>query len=427
MSLPSSKYEFELTVNSLTMGVPLSLPMSVRWARGPRAVSTSSVEGVVSSSSAVFRWDDEPLTMISTLLRNASSGAWAAKKSKLLVFQRQMYNGHSQEKSVGHCIVNLADYAASTLSRRTFEFATKLSKCSDKTATLQLTLKARWMRELEDDVDETASMMSGMSSLDMQDDDNDDDNNNNNNNNNTSGGGGGGGGGHTHRFSDVADLSSLIGFPSTTLNTRKASNAAAAANNNSNNSTDNDTSNSDTDDTGADVEYSYPSPYDRLERRGSGGAKPPPVSMQRANSTNSSINSGGGGGSGGDVSGNGSRDSSGSLTPLSTPARERTSSVVAAAAAALRRHARKIKRAGSLTVSTDGDVDVDADIRSSGDGGGGGNGSGGGSISADGDVLVTPTKQGHSKSLRRGHIKKSSISRSPGRINHFFLKFISSS
>lgn len=69
-------------------------------------------------------------------------------------------------KSVGQVEIDLAEFCGEGETSRNITL--KLQKCSDKSAFIKCTMKSRWLKQLADGADDTASQMSGASSVDAR-------------------------------------------------------------------------------------------------------------------------------------------------------------------------------------------------------------------------------------------------------------------
>lgn len=155
------KYSFELTIQSLHMSIPLTAPMCVKWTRGPRTATNQPVAGVGGN----YTWpsaSSKPLTIIATMYFKKNK--FQEKKSKITVKQLM----GKELKSVGQVELDLADFCADN-SEQARPLTLKLQKCSDKKAFLVVSVKSKWIKQLQAaDADETASQMSGASSVDAR-------------------------------------------------------------------------------------------------------------------------------------------------------------------------------------------------------------------------------------------------------------------
>lgn len=155
------KYSFELSVTSLHMSIPLTCPMSMKWTRGPRTATNQPVPGV----NGEYEWPPgKPMTIIATMYYKKNK--FQEKKSKLTVKQQL----GKELKSVGQVEIDLADFCGGAgESEQVRPLTLKLQKCSDRKAFIVCTLRSKWIKQLQPgDTDDTASQMSGASSVDAR-------------------------------------------------------------------------------------------------------------------------------------------------------------------------------------------------------------------------------------------------------------------
>jgi len=152
------KYSFELSITSLHMSIPLTTPMCVKWTRGPRTATNQPVPGVAGT----YEWPQgKPMQIVATMYLKKQK--YQSKMSKLTVKQLM----GKELKSVGQCEIDLADFCGS--AEQTRPLTLKLNKCTDKKAFLVCTIKSKWLKQLQaGDTDDTASQMSGASSVDAR-------------------------------------------------------------------------------------------------------------------------------------------------------------------------------------------------------------------------------------------------------------------
>ena len=101
------KYQYDVTVHSLDVEAP-SLPtgtLSVLWTRGSKTAITS--ERSLDGNGATF---DQPLTLICTLFREASSSGAAQFAEKLCTFA-VIEQGPRGARTVAKCKVDISPFA----------------------------------------------------------------------------------------------------------------------------------------------------------------------------------------------------------------------------------------------------------------------------------------------------------------------------
>jgi len=154
----TAKFSFEITQLRFDMTMDLCTPMSAKWVRGPRTVKTSQVYGQGCS----YIWENEGLKMICTMYKKKDR--FQKKKSKITL--KQVVDVST--KTVGFVEIDLADWCFDTEKETTKTVA--LSKCKDKKAKLAITIRSRWLKEIQT-AGEEPSMISGVNSVSDDSDD----------------------------------------------------------------------------------------------------------------------------------------------------------------------------------------------------------------------------------------------------------------
>ena len=132
------RFQFELSIDELTMSVPIESSMSVSWSRGHRTATSETVSG----KAGVYRFE-KPLKLIATVYQDLKDQTFQSKSSRVLVRQRDRHGGM---KVIGMFDLDLAELATHVDKGVTSLHA--LQKCSDKKAKVRVHTRGRWLKEL---------------------------------------------------------------------------------------------------------------------------------------------------------------------------------------------------------------------------------------------------------------------------------------
>ncbi len=154
------KFQFEMTLEECTLSAAGPPSISVKWTRGPRTVQSTEAPG----TSGKYKWDpasSKPLTIMSTLFKDSSSGKFQSKPSAITVVQ----TSGSKKRDIAVVEVDLAQFASIDSK---FSLELRLTKCVDRNAKIKFTVQSRWLKELQTALpDDTASAVTDLSSIDL--------------------------------------------------------------------------------------------------------------------------------------------------------------------------------------------------------------------------------------------------------------------
>jgi chromosome segregation ATPase len=168
MGAHAQKFQFTLTVVNIEFSKPaeeIVLPLNESakdlrfgfvWKRGPRSASSGFHQWVDNSGSKVLRncWGDSQ-TLMCTLYQDSKSPNFIEKASTL-TFKVSVGDNEDEAKVFGVVNLNLAKYAG---VENNFEDVLILTKCRDKNAKVKIVIRAKYLKGVPVDDDNTPSMV----------------------------------------------------------------------------------------------------------------------------------------------------------------------------------------------------------------------------------------------------------------------------
>jgi len=145
------KFQFTITVDTLDLQTKISPTLGIQWTRGGRTAVSSFKTG----QNGIVNWNNEKLTLVSSMFKNTATNKYEKKRSKLTIKQKIPGQKTGREKRVGVIELDLAEYCAMD---NTFELNLPLKKChSIKNASLTFKLHSLWIKAMDNE-DDAASV-----------------------------------------------------------------------------------------------------------------------------------------------------------------------------------------------------------------------------------------------------------------------------